>query len=115
MMNQPTDWGGLVDHTPGQIPKILNVDAVLHVNDRLLAILEKLKQGARVGGQVRAEKFRARKEQAEKTARTIWSLHPDLSCLAVARTITKRVDCVRQPVSERTIRRWIAPLRPSTP
>ena len=49
-LNQPTDWGVLVDHTPGQIPKILNVDAVLHVNDRLLAILGKLKQRAQGEG-----------------------------------------------------------------
>ena len=72
-MNQPTNWGGLVAHTPGQIPRILNVDAVLHVNDRVLAILGKLKQRARVGGQARAAMFRARQEQAEKTARKIWA------------------------------------------
>ena len=111
-MNQPTNWGGLVAHTPGQIPRILNVDAVLHVNDRVLAILGKLKQRARVGGQARAKKFRARKKKAEKTARTIWSAHPDWSCRVVASTIAQRAG---QSVSARTIRRWIAPLRPSTP
>ena len=116
-MNQPTNWGGLVAHTPGQIPRILNVDAVLHVNDRVLAIrvlaiLEKLKQRARVGGQARAETFRAQKEQAEKIARTIWSSRPDLSCRAVASTIAQRAG---QLAKARTIRRWIAPLRPSTP
>ena len=111
MMSQPTNRGFVVDHVPGQMPKILNVDALLHVNDRLLASLGKLKQRARVGGQARAETFRDQKEQAQKIAATIWSVQPDLSCRAMASTIAQRAG---QFVSARTIRRWIAPLRPST-
>ena len=110
-MNQPKDWGFVVDHAPGQMPKIVNVDALLHVYERLLASLGKLKQRAQVGGQARAETFRDQKEQAQQIAGTIWSVQPDLSCQPMASTIAKRAG---QSVSARTIRRWIAPLRPST-
>jgi len=111
-MNQSTGWGFVVDHAPGQMPQIINVDALLHVHERLLASLGKLKQRAQGGGQARAETFRARKEQAKKIARKIWSVQPDFSCQAVASMIAQRAGQLEQP---RTIRRWIAPLRPSTP
>ena len=114
-MNQPTGWGWEVDHVPDQIPNILNMDALrrVYVNEPLLlASLGKLKKRARLGGQARAETFRARKEQAKKTARTTWSVEPDLSCRAMALRITQRAG---QLAKARTIRRWIAPLRPSTP
>jgi hypothetical protein len=73
MMNQPTNWGFVVDHTPGQMPRIVNVDAERHVRECLLASFGKLKQCAQIGGQARAEMFRVRKEEAEKTARATWS------------------------------------------
>jgi len=111
MMNQPAGWGFVVDHTPGQIPRIVNVDALMHVHHRMVAMLGQLKQRAQVGGQARAETFRARKEQAENTARKIWSAQPDLSCRTMASTIAKRAGQHKQA---RTIRRWIAHLRPST-
>jgi len=111
-LNQPTDWGVLVDHTPGQMPRIVNVDAALHVKERLLASLGKLKQRAQCGGLARAETFRDQKKQAQKIARKTWSGQPDLSCRAMASTIAQRAG---QLAKARTIRRWIAPLRPSTP
>ena len=110
-LNQPAGWGSLVHHTPGQIPWIENVDARRHVNDRLLAIFRKFKQRAQVGGQARAETFRDQKEQAKKRAGEIWSAQSDLSCRAVALTIAQRAG---HSVRPRTIRRWIAPFRPST-
>ena len=109
-LNQPAGWGSLVHHTPGQIPQIENVDALLHVNDRLLAIFRKFKQRAQVGGQARAETYRAMKEQAQKIAVEIWSEEPDLSRRAVACTINKRM---KWAIDERTIRKWITPLHPS--
>ena len=44
MMNQPAGWGFVVDHTPGQIPRIVNVDALMHVDHRMFAMLGKLEQ-----------------------------------------------------------------------
>ena len=114
-MNQPTGWGFEVDHVPGQIPKILNMDALRHVyvnEPLLLASLGKLTKRARLGGLARAETFRDQKEQTQKIAATIWSVQPDLSCRAMASTIAQRAG---QLAKARTIRRWIAPLRPSTP
>ncbi len=111
-LNQPTDWGVLVDHTPGRIPRILNMDAVLQFKEILLASHKASKRRAKCGGLARAETFRDQKKQAQKIARATWSAHPDLSCRAMASTIAQRAG---QLAKARTIRRWIAPLRPSTP
>ena len=111
-MNQPTDRWVLVDDTPGQIPHILNVDAELQIKELLLASHKASKQRAKCGGLARAKTFRDQKEQAQKTARAIWSSRPDLSCRAVASTIAQRAG---QHKKVRTIRRWIGHLRPSTP
>ena len=110
-LNQPTDWGVLVDHTPGRIPRILNMDAVLQFKEILLASHKASKRRAKCGGLARATTFRDQKEQAKKRAGEIWSAQSDLSCRAVALTIAQRAG---HSVRPRTIRRWIAPFRPST-
>ncbi len=94
------------------MPELVNVDALLHRNDCQVAIIQDLQRRARIGGQARAEKFRVQKGQAKKIARKIWSVEPDLSIRAMASKVHKRMAPL-QPASERTIRRWIAPLRPS--
>ena len=111
-MNRPRDRVFLVDHAPGQMPRISDVDAERHFKELLLASHRASKRRAQSGGRARAETFRDQKEQAEKIAWTIWSVQPDLSCRAMASTIAQRAG---QLAKARTIRRWIAPLRPSTP
>ena len=111
-LNQPTDRWFVDDHTPGQMPQIYNVDARSRLLKRLFAIVGKSKERAQAGGKARAETFHPRREQAEKIARQEWSVQPDLSRVAVASKIAKRAGQREKP---RTIRRWIAPLRPSTP
>ena len=110
MMSQPTDGWFVVNHVPGQMPEVTNVGALSNYKELLLHSQRASKRRAQSGGQARAETFRAWKEQAEKRARIIWSAQPDLSCRAVASKIAQRAG---QHKKAETIRRWIAPLRPS--
>jgi len=111
MMSQPTDGWFVVNHVPAQMPEVTNVGAMRDYKELLLHSHRASKRRAQSGGQARAETFRAWKEQAEQTARTIWSAQPDLSCRAMSLMVAQRAG---HSVSARTIRRWIAPLRPST-